>query len=310
MPALTTAYLLENAERYIPNPDIRKWNQSYYFNFYDPKARTGGFIRIGILENLNETNGFTVFFRDGKPLFTRINMNLPATKDRPDPGMTVAGTTMQVIEPLQKCRVSVDTAEFKADLIYDLRHEMGDSIGLSKTGPDDAIANELAFIHPEGVCNVTGTITLHTGEVIEIETSGIRDISAGPRNWSALKYYRLAWPIFDNGVVCTPVHGVTDHGDAYQRILHDGTRWHTIQSMEETVTFESDDITVASAHWKVTDEDGRLYDFTGKPLFRWMFPFDTFVFTEQMMEWTLADGTLGYGMVECGFNFPWRGNGN
>ena len=50
--------------------------------------------------------------------------------------------------------------------------------------------------------------------------------------------------------------------------------------------------------------------FNGKPLFRWMFPFDTFVFTEQMMEWTLADGTLGYGMVECGFNFPWRGNGN
>jgi hypothetical protein len=310
MPAMTAQWLNDNAERYIPNPDIRKWNQSWYFNFYDRKTRTGGFIRVGILENLGETNGFTVFFRDGKPLFTRINMSLPLTMDRPDPGMTVAGTTIQVIEPLQKCRVSVDTDDFKAELVWDLRHPMCDSIAHSKAGADDAIARELAYIHPEGFCNVTGTITLADGEEIAIDDRGFRDISAGPRNWGGVHHYRLAWPIFDNGMACVAVHGITDHGDSYQKILHDGTRWQTIMTMDETVNFQPDEMTVKDVRWKVTDEDGRLWDFTGRPLFRWMFPFDTFIFTEQMMEFTLADGTLGYGMVECGFNFPWRGNGN
>jgi hypothetical protein len=84
MPELTTAYMVENAERYIPNPDIPKWNQSWYFNFYDRKTKTGGFVRVGILENVGEVNGFAVFFRDGKPLFTRVNMNLPYTPDQAD----------------------------------------------------------------------------------------------------------------------------------------------------------------------------------------------------------------------------------
>ena len=53
MTQLTNAYMTENCERYIPNPTIPKWNQSYYFNFYDRKARLGGFIRVGIMENLS-----------------------------------------------------------------------------------------------------------------------------------------------------------------------------------------------------------------------------------------------------------------
>jgi len=77
MSQLTNAYMTENCERYIPNTLIQKWNQSYYFNFYDRKARLGGFIRVGIMENVGETNGFAVFFMNGKPLFTRVNMQLP-----------------------------------------------------------------------------------------------------------------------------------------------------------------------------------------------------------------------------------------
>jgi hypothetical protein len=63
MAKLTSSYMTENCERYIPNPDIPKWNQSYYFNFYDRKSHLGGFIRVGIMENLGETNGFAVFLR-------------------------------------------------------------------------------------------------------------------------------------------------------------------------------------------------------------------------------------------------------
>jgi hypothetical protein len=310
MTKLTTEYMTENIERYIPNPDIYKWNQSYYFNFYDRQQKTGGFFRIGILENVGEVNCFAIFFRDGKPLFTRINMNLPYTDERLDPGITVAGITMKATKSQQTAIVKVETDDFNAELEWDLIHPMGDSIALSNLADDDAIARELTYVHPEGFCNVTGEIHLRTGETIAIADKGFRDLSVGPRNWTGLIHYRLAWPIFDNGMACVAVHGITTGGDSYQKILHDGTRWLALDKIEEKITFEDDDIGFKHVHWKVWDETGKLWEFTGVPLFRWQFPYDSFMFVEQMMEYTLADGTKGYGMGEGGFSFPWQGNGN
>ena len=310
MAPLTTSYMLENCERYIPNPDIAKWNQSYYFNFYDRKARLGGFLRIGIMENMNETNGFAIFFKDGKPLFTRVNMHLPYTDQRLDPGIELAGVKMVSTKSLQTCRISIDHEDFGAELTWDLRFPMGDSIVPPKEGEDDAIARELAYIHLEGACDVSGTIRLRTGETVMIDDAGFRDISCGPRNWAGVQHYRLAWPIFDNGMSCVAVHAMTEHGDSYQKILHDGTRWHHIGKVEETINYEADEMGFRHVHWKVWDEGDRLWEFTGEPLFRWQFPFDSFVMVEQMMEYRLSDGTIGYGMGEGGFRFPWEGNGN
>ena len=187
---------------------------------------------------------------------------------------------------------------------------MGDSIALSNVGSDDAIARELTYVHPEGFCTVKGHIRLRTGEVITINDKGFRDLSVGPRNWNGLIHYRLAWPIFDNGVACVAVHGITTGGDSYQKILHDGNRWLCLKKVEEDITYEDDEIGFKHVHWRVWDELDRLWEFTGKPIFRWQFPYDSFMFVEQMMEYTLADGTKGYGMGEGGFSFPWAGNGN
>jgi len=306
---LSNEYMAANAERHIPNPAIPKWNQSFYFNFYDPVKKTGGFLRIGLLENLGETNAFAVFFRDGKPLFTRINMNLPHTPQRMDPRIEVAGLTMEAIVPLQKSRVAVSAEDFSADLVWDVIHPMADSIAMNKDG-EDAISRELCYVHLEGFCRVKGAVTLRGGERIDIDCNGFRDLSVGPRNWAGLKHYRLAWPIFDNGMACVAVHGIAESGHSYQKILHDGERWMSIDKIEEKIEFEADDMGFKHVHWKVWDETGRLWDFTGRPLFRWKFPFDTFIMIDQMMEFRLADGTIGYGMGEGGFRFPWSGNGN
>lgn len=309
MTQITNGYMAENCERYIANPTIPKWNQSYYFNFYDRKSKLGAFIRIGVMENLRESNGFAIFFMDGKPLFTRVNMHLPYTSDRLDPGLEVAGVKMAATRSLQTCSVSIDTEDFGADLVWDLRFPMGDSIALTKDG-DDAIARELCYVHLEGVCDVTGAIRLRNGERVEVNDGGFRDVSCGPRNWAGVQHYRLAWPIFDNGMSCVAVHALTEQGNSYQKILHDGQRWHSIGRLEENIEYEPDDMGFKHVSWKVWDEDDRLWEFTGTPLFRWQFPFDTFVMVEQMMEYRLSDGTIGYGMGEGGFRFPWEGNGS
>ncbi|SFQ31915.1 DUF7064 domain-containing protein [Pseudomonas borbori] len=310
MTTLTTEYLQENCERYIPNPDIPKWCQSFFFNFYDRATKTGAFIRIGIMENAGETNCMAVFFREGKPLFTRVNLNLPYTKERMDPGMKVAGITMQAIKSLQTSQVKVETSDFLADLEWDLLHPMADSIAMEGDSETNSIARELCYIHPEGFCRVKGKITLRTGEVIQIDDKGFRDVSAGPRNWAGVQHYRLAWPIFDNGMACVAVHAITDEGSSYQKILHDGEKWLRIDKVQEEIVYNDDEVSFKSVRWKVWDETGRLWDFTGKPLFVWTTPFDTFMMVDQMMEYTLSDGTIGYGMGEGGFAFPWKGNGN
>src|SRR3546814_108306 len=97
-------------EGYCPANEHPDWNQSFYFNFYDPAAQTGGFIRVGILENRKEANLWFIFFRDGRPLFTRLNMNLPYTRERLTGGLTIADVTLRSIDPLRKAEVLFDTA--------------------------------------------------------------------------------------------------------------------------------------------------------------------------------------------------------
>lgn len=297
-------------EGYCPANDHPDWNQSFYFNFYDPAQKTGGFIRVGILENRNEANLWFVFFRDGRPLFTRLNMNLPYTPDRLAGGVTLAGVTLKALEPLKSASVTFDEASFKVDLAWDAILPMTDSIELSAGGADDGFAKEISHYHPEGTCRVSGTITLRDGEEIAIDGKGFRDLSFGPRNWDYMRHYRLAWPIFDNGLSIVAVHGFTTEGsDAWMRMVGKDGKWIGVTDIEDRNVFEVDEMTIQSMHWKVTDADGDMHEFIGKPLFRWFFPFDTFVVAEHMMEYTLADGTKGYGLGECGYRFPWAGNG-
>lgn len=299
-----------DAEGYCPANEHPDWNQSFYFNFYDPDKKTGGFIRIGILENREEANLWFVFFRDGRPLFTRLNMNLPYTKDRLLDGVTLAGVTAKVVEPMKSASISFDQPQFKVDLLWDAILPMTDSIELSAGGEDDAFAKEMTHYHPEGTCNVTGTITLRDGEEISIGGKGFRDLSYGPRNWDFMQHYRLAWPIFDNGLSIVAVHGFATNGsDNYMRMVGKDGKWMAMTDLKESINFEDDDMTMQSGVWEATDADGEVHKFTSKRLFRWMFPFDTFVVTEHMMEYTLEDGTKGYGLGECGFRFPWAGNG-
>lgn len=301
-----------NPEAYWPASDHPRWNQSIYFNFYDPAKKTGCFIRIGVLENLKESNGWFAFFRDGKPLFTRINMNLPYTRSRfgSEEGISLAGVTARSLETLKKAHIHFNERDFKVDLLWEEILPMQDAIHLSAAGADDAFAKEIAHVHMEGTSRVTGTITLADGEVINIDGKGFRDIAVGPRNWDFLRHYRLAWPIFDNGLSIVSTHGISTNGDdAYIKMVGKNGRWIPVTKIEDRNIYEDDDMTLKGMEWRVTDADGEVHAFTAKRLYRWMFPFDTFALTEHMMEYTLADGTKGYGLGECGFRFPWAGNG-
>lgn len=301
---------LLDPEGYCPANDHPRWNQSFFFNLYDPRTRVGCFIRIGVLENLQQTNNWFIFFRDGKPLYTRHNMNLPYTNARMDKGMEVAGVRITAIQPMRTARVEFSETDFSVDLLWESTHDMEDCIAMSKD-QDGSFAREIANVHMEGPCRVRGVIMLRGGERIDINGNGFRDLSYGPRNWDILRHYRLAWPVFDNGPAVVAVHGISTTGqNTYMKMMHDGAEWLAITKIVDHNEYADDEMTLRSMHWKIWDSRDRLWEFTAKPIFRWFFPFDTFVLAEHMMEYRLQEGTVGYGMAECGYRFPWAGNGN
>lgn len=293
-------------EGYIPGNDNPRWGQSYYYNFYDPKTRIGAFVRLGLLENQNEANTWFVVFKDGLPVFNRSNLSLPYTPDRPAGGVEMAGMRIEALVPLKTTRISFSSPDFSAEFVWDELHPMEDCIAKSHD-EDGSFARELCNIHLEGISRVSGHIVCR-GERFDVDGSGFRDISAGPRNWDAVLHYRLAWPVFENGMAFAGVHGVsTSKASAYMKMFNDGTRWLGIKSIKDTQVLGNDGLTVVSAHWTFVDELDRQFEFTAKPVFRCFFPADTFILCDQLMEFRMGDGTVGYGLYENGYRLPWSG---
>lgn len=298
----------ERFESHVGGKGEALWNQSYYFNAYDPKTRVGCLIRVGLLEYSNQANSWLIVFRDGLPLFTRTNLSLPYTSDRPAGGMSAAGMRLEVLEPLRRLRIRFDERDFAMDLVWETTVGLADCIAMSR-GHSGALAEEIAHVHLEGPCRVSGHVVTR-GERVDIDGPGFRDVAAGIRNWDALAHYRLAWPAFENGVVFCGVHGIsTQGGEARMQMCHDGKRWLRVTEFEDHNDYEpGDPFAVKELRWRFTDETERTRTFTGKPLFRWLFPQDTFVVCEQIMEYRLDDGTVGYGVSEGGFRLPWKGS--
>jgi hypothetical protein len=279
------------------------WSQSYYFNFYDPKSKVGGITRIGVFEHRKEANDWFIFFKDGKPLYTRINGNLAYTAARPDPGMEVAGIRLTSIAPLMKARIEYSSPDFAVDLLCEGLQPMVDCVALSRDEAG-ALAAEMAYIHMEGTFRITGSITLRDGERIEIDGTGLRDVSAGPRNWDYLLSYNLAWPVFSNGMAFVGVHAISTHGtNAYFKIFYDGKQWSPIKRVEDRNEYEKDGMTIRSLHWRFWDSSGQMFEINGKPLCSFPCPLDGFVVNGHMMEYKLADGTVGYGLAEAAFRY-------
>ncbi|MGQ0698610.1 MAG: DUF7065 domain-containing protein [Panacagrimonas sp.] len=291
-------------EGYIPGNDEPRWNQSFYYQAYDPVTRTGAFIRIGLLENQKESNSWLIVFRDGRPLYTRTNLNLPENKQRPLQGIEIAGMSIRAEVPLKKTRITFDSPDFSMNLVWDELAPMEDCIAMTQD-THDGFAKEIAQIHLEGTSHITGHIT-HRGQRQDFDGKGFRDIAAGVRNWDGLNHYRLAWPVFENGMAFAGIHGISTGGQsAYMRMMYDGTQWRRVKAIEDHMSFDAEGFAVTEARWTFIDDANVRYEMSGRPLFNWLFPFDTFVLREQLMEFRLADGTLGYGLYETGYRLPW-----
>ncbi len=182
------------------------FNESMYFNFFDPRRSLGGWMRLGNRANEGYAEmSVCLYLADGRVLFMFDRPKI-ADNDAFDAG----GLRFEVMEPGASLRTSyagaaLELAEpkqmadpreaFKRNpmrkLSFDLVHEaVGPMYGDSgNAGESSAPAEEqFAAAHYEQHMRVSGSLRFES-EDCDIEGFGLRDHSWGPRYWQAIDRY-------------------------------------------------------------------------------------------------------------------------
>ena len=213
MAAANPAFItrLEPRDEFTHDPgEARNYNESMYFNVFDPRTKVGGWFRIGNRPNEGHAEvSVCLYLPDGRVAFT---FGRPAISD--NAAMDAGGLKVEVVEPFKRLRVSFSG---KA-LVLTRPHEMADpkkawrenpslpcGVDLDYEGVSPMYGGEtlkadgsaldidpeksFAKAHYEQHCAARGMIDVG-GERFEIEGFGLRDKSWGPRYWQAIDWYR------------------------------------------------------------------------------------------------------------------------
>jgi len=271
------------------------WNESYYFNFYDNRTESGGFTRIGLRENLKESNVWCLLFQRGRPVYSRFLQNLPYTEAGMDRGLTVGGLTYRTIEPLRSAGIQFHDRETRVDLVWKALHPM---VEVGAGG--ERLPESVTSAHLEQAGEVAGTVRLRTGETV-IRGYGFRDHAWGVRDWESMDHYELAWPVFGRDPLLGCVRITMANGGRNQAgFLFDGADNGSIDIEDMALECDADGLTQRRVALRLTDEKGRSREVTGSRIAGFTLPLDGFMIDEAMFEYSIRGGGVGYGLCEHG----------
>jgi hypothetical protein len=308
---------LEPVDEYTHQPSAdATFNESMYFNVYDPAVGVGGFFRIGnrVNEAMAEVTA-CLYLPDGRVGFTFLRPKIE-TNDAFDAG----GMRFDVVEPFEQLTVTytgkvtmlndpLEMADPKAAFLSNPRVDCSVSLRYSGAGPmfggepdnPSAMSQSFAKAHYEQLVAATGAITIDEASYT-IDGFGLRDHSWGPRSWQAPWYYR--WLTgnagADFGFMASRVAAAEGPGtrggfvwDGGELHLCDrceiSTAWTDEGSYHRNVAF-----TLGSGErsWSVTGEVLNLVPLRNRRDGR------ITRISEGMTRWTTADGRVGYGLSE------------
>ncbi len=287
------------------------FNESVYFNFFDPSQNRGGFVRIGNRANEGYAEMTVIVWNpDGSAFF---NYAKPEISN--NDGWNAGGLTIEILKPAELVRTTyAGKALFMTDpramadpskaFKENPRQEIRIDLEHSAVGPlyghvgEPGDGNEFARAHTEQHMRVAGTLTLG-GDPIQFSGWGLRDHSWGPRYWQSTPSYRWITGNFgdDLGMIITTNGegvggGLFQEGDELVKIER-----AVIQSEHEP---DSNYHTALRAELKL--EDGRERVVEGRvmgyiPLRNRRAGSNTQV-GEGMTEYTLDGERKGYGLSE------------
>jgi len=309
---------LEPVDEYMhelgPEPTF---NESMYFNLYDPAHRLGAWFRIGNRANEGHAEmTVCLYLPDGRVgfMFRRADID---SNDRFDAGglrfeveepferLTVrfAGKVVLLDEPTQMAdpkRAFTENPYTEASVAITYTR-VSDMFGGEPDEPHEKPGEEFAKGHYEQLVGATGTITVGD-ETWTVDGAGLRDHSWGPRTWQAPHYYRwlTANGGRDWGFMLSRIARPDGPGTRMGFVWDDGVM-HLCPDVELSTTWQGDDsyhqgvtfrLRSGDAEWKGTGKVLNLIPLRNRREGR------VTRISEGLTEWTLADGRVGYGLSE------------
>jgi hypothetical protein len=254
---------MEPSDEYMhPLEEASNFNESMYFNAFDPARRVGGFLRLGNRANEGYAELTTcLYLPDGRVAFVYKRPEI-TNNDAFDAG----GTRFDVITPFEELRTSyrgkicmLDEPLQMADprkaftenpwteCEVEWTHRgVSPMFGGEPVQDDGSPLTEdhsggFARGHYEQHMAVTGTIRVGDEEWV-LEGNGLRDHSWGPRFWQAPWYYRWLTANFgdDFGFVVSVITSRDGRERMGGMILRNG-EYELIEHAEITTDWNGDD---------------------------------------------------------------------
>lgn len=323
---LTKYLLTPEDEGMHPDEGKSNFNESMYFNLIDPQQRVGGWFRVGNRPNEKHAEmSACVYLPDGRIGFMHRKPEIAGNTS-----FDAAGLRFDILEPYRRQKLAYSgplclmqnpqdmanpSRAFKENPSVDCEVAI-DCEGVSpmhgglRVMADGSPMPDVGFAkgHYEQHIAGTGHITVD-GVRYDVRGFGLRDHSWGPRNWSAIPWYR--WLPMNFGrdfammvsIVCLP----NGFGMPTGMVLRDGEysniEWATIDIAWDGHHCQK----TLKIHVKTEDE--RTYDVEGRvlsliPLRHRRTGKDGKEFltriAEGFTEYTCkTNGLTGYGISEC-----------
>jgi len=315
---------LEPADEYLhrlgPEPNF---NESMYFNVYDPAVGVGAFFRVGNRANEGRAEmTVCVYLPDGRVAFMFRRPPIEGND-----AFDAAGLGFEVVTPFEELRVRYEgdvvllsdplamadprTAfagnphqGCTAELTYLGRSAM---FGGEPDEPHERPGEEFARGHYEQLVEVRGHIRVADQEW-PVAGFGLRDHSWGPRSWQAPWYYRWLTANFgaDFGFMASRIARRDDPGTR-GGFVWDGGRLVVCDWVGITTGWSEDGSYHRSLRAELRGRDGRCWAVTGRVLN--LIPLRNrrtdaagaelvTRISEGLTEWRLEDGRTGYGLSE------------
>lgn len=304
--------------------DAVNYNESMYFNVFDPERRIGGWFRLGnrVNEGYAEMSA-CVYLPDG-----RIGFMYNRPKIETNEEMRAGGMHFEVIRPFERLRVRYDgklcllsdplqmarpshafrnnpLVDAHIDLDYRGVAPMYGGRPVREDGSEIEIDPEKSFAkaHYEQHVAARGTFAVGT-EHWHVDGFGLRDKSWGPRYWQAVSWYRwLPMSFGEDFAMMISIIGGEGEPRRGGMVLREG-EYVTIRDARIESVWDEHWYQTRLRAWAKTDE--REYQVEGRVLS--MIPLrnrrvddggQTLVtrITEGMTEYT-CDGRTGYGLSE------------
>jgi hypothetical protein len=322
---------LEAGVEYFHEPsDDFHWNESFYFNFTDPREKLGGWTRVGMLPNQDGDTGAMMLYAGGSRILATLQEGR-VTVDRD--GLSIGPLSYRRSEPLRKWRLlfegdMLDIGDSRALPPLDLAglvmskveveldfegmapcfdfddsdaRAQADMLVSAKTRLGDLrMVSRVASEHYEQTGRVTGRLRFDDRE-IEFNGSGHRDHSWGPRDWAAPRLWTWLTCQFGDELAFNLSRVAIASVDVFNGFITRGGRNYPFRRAALETEFEEDGLTQRSLRFRVEDTGGKIVEVAADV--RTVIPLrlesdgHTTLVNEALAEYRLGD-RVGYGIAE------------